>query len=100
VRQIRDYVEVDNPALFMVSLPQARKDPCFQNFFHRRLAAFMHNRLQLFHPLLDEWSHVRTKYFVKQCSLPAEVIRYQSKIDACARRYVTNGNFPISFCRK
>ena len=45
VRQIRDYVEVDNPALFMVSLPQARKDPCFQNFFNGRFSALTGNNL-------------------------------------------------------
>jgi hypothetical protein len=34
------------------------------------------------------------KYLVEQRLFPAEVIPYQSKMDACMRRYVTDGNLP------
>ena len=94
MRQVRDDAEMDDSTLFTVSLPQAWKDPCFQNFFDGRFAVPTGNSLQPFHPFLDERGHMRMKYLVEQRLFPAEVIPYQSKMNACTRRYVTDGNLP------
>ena len=96
--QICDDAEVNHSALLVVSLPQAWKDPCRQNFFDRRFAAVTGNSLQPFHPLLDQRRCVRMKYLVEQCLFPAEVIPHQCKMDARMRRNITNGNLPESFC--